>query len=57
MDDTPEIIKISSFEPEKRFIAKIVLEKLIKDGRINPVYIEKYYNETKRELPEILKEI
>ena len=57
MDDTPEIIKISSFEPEKRFIAKVVLQKLIKDGRINPVYIEKYYNETKTELPEILKEI
>jgi hypothetical protein len=31
MDDTPEIVKISSFEPEKRFIAKITLEKLIKD--------------------------
>ena len=57
MDDTPEVVKISSFEPEKRFIAKIVLQKLIKDGRINPVYIEKYYNETVRELPEILKEI
>ena len=57
MDDTPEVIKISSFEPEKRFIAKIVLEKLIKDGRINPVYIEKFYNETIQQLPEILKDI
>jgi len=57
MDDTPEVIKISSFEPEKRFIAKVVLQKLIKDGRINPVYIEKYYNETIIELPEILKDI
>ena len=57
MDDTPEIAKISAFDPEKRFIAKITLEKLIKDWRINPVYIEKYYKETLAELPEILKEI
>ena len=57
MDDTPEIVKISAFDPEKRFIAKITLEKLIQDGRINPVYIEKYYKETLAELPEILKEI
>jgi len=57
MDDTPELIKISSFEPEKRFIAKIVLEKLIKDGRISPIYIEKFYNETIQQLPEILKDI
>ncbi len=57
MDDTPEIVKISSFDPEKRFIAKITLEKLIKDWRINPVYIEKYYKETSEELPDILMEI
>ena len=57
MDDTPWIVKISSFEPEKRFIAKITLEKLIKDGRINPVYIEKYFKETEALLPEILKDI
>ena len=57
MDDTPEIVKLSSFNPEKRFIAKITLQKLIEDGRINPVYIEKYYKETVSALPEILKEI
>ena len=57
MDDTPEIVKLSSFNPEKRFIAKITLQKLIEDGRINPVYIEKYYKETLSTLPEILKEI
>ena len=57
MDDTPWIVKISSFEPEKRFIAKITLEKLIKDGRINPVYIEKYFKETEILLPEILQDI
>ena len=57
MDDTPKIIKLSSFNPEKRFIAKITLERLIKDGRINPVYIEKFYNETSAELVDILKNI
>jgi len=57
MDDTPEIVKLSSFNPEKRFVAKITLQKLIEDGRINPVYIEKYYKETLTALPEILKEI
>ena len=57
MDDTPWVVKISSFEPEKRFIAKITLEKLIKDGRINPVYIEKYYKEVASSLPEILTDI
>ncbi len=57
MDDTPEVVKISSFEPEKRFMAKITLEKLIKDWRINPVYIEKFYKETSSELIDILKTI
>lgn len=57
MDDTPGVVKISSFEPEKRFIAKITLEKLIKDGRINPVYIEKFYKETSAKLLDILKDI
>lgn len=55
MDDTPELIKISCFDPQKKFIAKNTLEKLIKDGRINPIYIEKYYKETEKELDEILK--
>ena len=57
IDDTPSVIKLSAFNPEKRFIAKVVLEKLIKDWRINPVYIEKHYKETENELPEILKDI
>lgn len=57
MDDTPEIVKISSFEPEKRFLAKVTMQRLIKDWRINPVYIEKVYNKTASELPEILRNI
>ncbi|MDR0370226.1 MAG: HDIG domain-containing protein [Candidatus Peribacteria bacterium] len=50
IDDTPGTVKISSFDHEKRFIAAQTLELLIKDGRINPVYIEKIYNQVVEEL-------
>jgi ribonuclease Y len=52
IDDTPMTIKISSFDPEKRFIAKAVMDKLVKDGRINPVFIEKMYEEVIKSMPE-----
>jgi ribonuclease Y len=45
IDDTPLVVKLSSHDHEKRFIAVETLKKLIKDGRINPVYIEKIYTE------------
>lgn len=45
IDDTPLIIRLSSYDHEKRWIATELLKKLIKDGRINPVYVEKTYNE------------
>ncbi|MEF2175827.1 MAG: HDIG domain-containing metalloprotein, partial [Candidatus Absconditabacteria bacterium] len=45
IDDTPMMVKISSYDPEKRFLATETLKKLIKDGRINPVYIKKLYDE------------
>lgn len=45
IDDTPLIIRLSSYDHEKRRIATEVLKKMIKDGRINPVYIEKTYND------------
>ena len=57
MDDTPGYVKLSSFDAEKRFIAKETLEKLIKDARINPFYIEKYYNESVEEFEEKMKDI
>ncbi len=52
IDDTPMTIKISSFDPEKRFIAKAVMDKLVKDWRINPVFIEKMHAEVIKSMPE-----
>jgi len=45
IDDTPLIVRLSSYDNEKRFLATETLKRLVKDGRINPVYIEKIYNE------------
>lgn len=56
IDDTPLVVRLSSFDSEKRFIAKRTLETLIKDGRINPHYIEKIYNQTVNELDTFLLE-
>lgn len=50
IDDTPEAIVISSFSPIRRNVAKIALEKLIKDGRIHPGRIEGCIEEAKKEL-------
>ena len=46
IDDTPEAIVISSFDPLRREIAKITIESLIKDGRIHPGRIEEIYDKT-----------
>jgi len=54
VDDTPLTVRISSFDSEKRYIAAIMLQKLIKDGRINPFYIEKTYNEVVADLNTLL---
>ena len=50
IDDTPETIIISAFSPIRRNVAKIALEKLIKDGRIHPGRIETAIEEAKKEL-------
>jgi ribonuclease Y len=50
VDDTPEVVFISAFNPIRRQLAKLVLEKLIEDGRIQPARIEKIVEETKKEL-------
>jgi len=45
VDDTPMVVRISSFDAEKRYLASETLKTLLKDGRINPFYIEKVYNQ------------
>jgi len=57
VDETPETIVISSFDPARREIAKMSLEKLIKDGRIQPAKIEEKVDEAKKELDKKMYEI
>ncbi len=55
IDDTPEAITLSCFEPVKREIARVMLEKLISDGRIHPARIEEMYEKARREVEAMIK--
>ena len=57
IDDTPEAIVISSFDPLRREIAKITIETLIKDGRIHPSRIEEVYDKTCKDIFNKITEI
>ena len=57
IDDTPDIVLISGFNPLRRHIAKIALERLIKDGRIQPARIEQEIERAKKEVEEEIKEL
>ncbi|MDD3340797.1 MAG: ribonuclease Y [Bacilli bacterium] len=50
IDDTPEAIVLSSFDPYRREIARITIETLIKDGRIHPTRIEEVYDKTSKDI-------
>ena len=50
IDDTPEAIVVSSFDPLRREIARITIETLVKDGRIHPARIEEVYDKTVKEM-------
>jgi ribonuclease Y len=56
IDDAPDKITLSSFDPLRRHIAKIALEKLISDGRIQPAKIEEIVEKTKEETDELIKQ-
>ena len=56
IDDTPDVVTLSSFDPVRREIARVTLEKLVSDGRIHPARIEEIVDKVKKEVDTQMKE-
>ncbi len=56
IDDTPEAITVSCFDPVRREVARLTLERLIQDGRIHPARIEETFEKSKREVEQTIKQ-
>ena len=56
IDDTPEAVVLSSFDPLRREIARVTLETLLKDGRVHPTRIEEVYDKVSKDMKEKIRE-
>lgn len=56
IDDTPETITVSCFDPVRREVARLTVERLIQDGRIHPARIEETFEKAKREVASVIKQ-
>jgi len=54
MDEAPDEVKLSSFDPIRREIARVTLIRLIKDGRIHPARIEEYFDRARRDVEQVM---
>jgi ribonuclease Y len=56
VDDTPEAVSVSSFDPVRREVARITVERLVADGRIHPASIEEAYEKAKDEVEQSIRD-